>query len=59
MSIVDVAKLLSNVGGQQLSEDDIRADLKRGAPTNADGTISLVNYAAWLVRQAANRSVSE
>ena len=31
-----------------ISEDMILADLASGAPTNADGTINLVHYAAWL-----------
>ena len=31
-----------------ISPDMLRADLAAGAPTNADGTINLVHYAAWL-----------
>jgi hypothetical protein len=30
---------------------DDRADIDAGAPTNADGTINLVHYAAWLVKE--------
>ena len=30
----------------------LRADLAAGAPTNPDGTINLVHYAAWLAREA-------
>jgi hypothetical protein len=33
----------------------IDADVANGAPTNADGTINLVHYGAWLVREIANR----
>jgi hypothetical protein len=29
----------------------IRADLAAGAPVNTDGTINLVHYAAWLVKE--------
>jgi hypothetical protein len=29
----------------------IQADLADGAPVNAEGTINLVHYAAWLVRE--------
>jgi hypothetical protein len=32
----------------------IEADLADGAPANPDGTINLVNYTAWLVRELAN-----
>jgi len=31
-----------------ISEDMIAEDLAAGAPANADGTINLVHYAAWL-----------
>ena len=34
-----------------ISADMLRADLAAGAPTNADGTINLVHYAAWLNRE--------
>jgi hypothetical protein len=27
------------------------ADLEGGAPTHADGTVNLVHYAAWLVKE--------
>ena len=46
----DLAKLLTRVGGQIVSLAMIEADLAAGAPTNADGTINLVHYAAWLVK---------
>jgi hypothetical protein len=35
--------------------DIIKADLAAGAPANADGTINLVHYAAWLVREMSAR----
>ena len=34
-----------------ISADMLRADLAAGAPTNADGTVNLVHYAAWLNRE--------
>jgi hypothetical protein len=30
------------------------ADVAAGVPTNADGTLSLMQYAAWLVKEAAS-----
>jgi hypothetical protein len=33
-------------------EARIRQDLAAGAPVNADGTVNLVHYAAWLTREA-------
>jgi len=33
----------------------LEADIAAGAPRNADGTINLVHYAAWLVKELAAR----
>ena len=33
----------------------LEADIAAGAPVNADGTINLVHYAAWLVKELAAR----
>jgi len=41
----DAAKALG------ISEDMFRADLDAGAPTNPDGTVNLVHYAAWLNKE--------
>jgi len=38
----DAARMLG------ISVDMLRVDLAAGAPMNADGTINLVHYAAWL-----------
>ena len=53
LAIDDAARLLTRVGGRPVSKDTIHADVEHGAPTNPDGTINLVTYAAWLVRQLA------
>lgn len=53
MAVPNVARLLTRTFGTPVSEEMIRADIDAGAPTNADGTINLVNYAAWLVQQEA------
>jgi len=55
LTVADAARLLTKVGGQLVSEQMIDADVANGAPTNADGTINLVHYGAWLVREMANR----
>ncbi len=49
----DLARLLSAAAGVQIDEDGIRDDIDAGAPVNPDGTLNLVHYAAWLVRQLA------
>ena len=53
MTVEDAAKLLTRAGGVRISESQIQADIEANAPTNADGTINLVQYAAWLVRELA------
>jgi hypothetical protein len=53
MPIPDAARLLTAVGGQAVTEATIRADMEAGAPTNADETLNLVHYAAWLLKEMA------
>jgi hypothetical protein len=53
LSVEDAAKLLTKAGGVRISEAQIRKDIEANAPTNTDGTINLVHYAAWLVREMA------
>jgi hypothetical protein len=40
--IPDLARMLG------LTEEKLREHIERGAPTNPDGTMSLMNYGAWL-----------
>jgi len=53
LSVTDTARLLTRVGGQPVSEAMVQMDIDDGAPTNSDGTINLVHFAAWLVRDMA------
>ncbi len=53
LSVTDTARTLTRVGGHPITEAMIERDIADGAPTNADGTINLVHYAAWLVRDMA------
>jgi hypothetical protein len=53
LSTADASRLLSAMGNGEVTEEMLRADIGAGAPANADGTVNLVHYAAWLVRQAA------
>ncbi len=36
-------------------ESLILADIEAGAPTNPDGTLNLVAYVAWLIREGNRR----
>ena len=56
LRIEDAARLLTKAGGRIISEKMLREDIDAGAPTNHDGTINLVHYAAWLVQQMSGRT---
>ena len=49
LPLADAARLLSAAGGQRVTVEILEADVAAGAPTNPNGTIDLVRYAAWLV----------
>ena len=49
LAIGDMAKLLTKVAGAPVSPDYLAADIAAGAPTNPDGTLHLIKYAAWLL----------
>ena len=51
LSIADSAHLLTKAGARQIRVEQIEADVAAGAPTNPDGSINLVHYAAWLVKE--------
>lgn len=46
-----LARLLAKVGGGKITAVKIQEDIDAGAPTNADRTLHLVHYAAWLASQ--------
>ena len=53
LSLDDVARLLTRSGGSAVTREIIQTDIDDGAPVNADGTVNLVHYAAWLVKEKA------
>ncbi len=58
LSVTATARLLARVGGRSITEAMIERDIEDGAPTNADGTINLVHFAAWLVRDMSQRAAA-
>jgi len=53
LTVAQVAKVLSAAGSRQITEQTVQQDIDAGSPVNADGTVNLVHYAAWLVREVA------
>jgi hypothetical protein len=56
LSAEDLAILLSKSGSRTVTDETLRSHVVAGAPTNADGTMNLVHYAAWLVRELCGRA---
>lgn len=50
LTVEDAARLLAATG-QPVTLEMVAADVSAGAPTNADGTLNLVSYVAWLVKE--------
>ena len=51
LTLEQAAKLLSAAAKIRVSVEQIREDLEAGAPRNSDGTINLMHYAAWMVKE--------
>ena len=51
LSVEQAAQVLSAVGRTAITAEMLHQDIAAGAPTNADGTLNLVFYAAWLVKE--------
>ena len=54
LTLADAARLLSAAGGQRVDVEMLQSDVAAGAPSNPDGSLNLVHYAAWLVRERAS-----
>lgn len=51
VTCAQAAELLAREGQPKITTAMIEADVQAGAPTNPDGTINLVQYAAWILKQ--------
>ncbi|MEN6537120.1 MAG: hypothetical protein ABFD89_25920 [Bryobacteraceae bacterium] len=51
LTVEEAALVLTRTSGQAVTESMIREDVAKGALTNADGTLNLVHFAAWLVKE--------
>ncbi|MFN5662902.1 MAG: hypothetical protein ACK5RX_03925 [bacterium] len=51
LPVADAARVLTRLGGKSVTDSMLRADIDAGAPVNADGSLNLVHYAAWLVKE--------
>ncbi len=51
LRLADLARVLSASGPKPVTVEMLQADIDDGAPVNRDGTMNLVHYAAWLVKE--------
>ncbi len=51
LRLADMARVLSASGPKPVTAEMLQADIDDGAPVNGDGTMNLLEYAAWLVRE--------
>ena len=51
LRLADMARILSTSGPHPVTVEMLQADLHDGAPVNTDGTMNLVHYASWLVKE--------
>ena len=51
ITLPQAAQLLSKLSARPITVELLEADVAAGAPTNLNGTLNLVHYAAWLVKE--------
>jgi xanthine dehydrogenase iron-sulfur cluster and FAD-binding subunit A len=56
ISVPDLARLLKRAGSRHVSEATIQKDIDAGAPVNSDGTINLINYTAYLLKEEVHNA---
>ena len=55
-----LVNILRRAGSRLISAETLVADFEAGAPRNQDGTVNIIEFAAWLVKgDDANADQSE
>ena len=54
LDVATLAALLTRSGGRVTAEM-VESDVAAGAPSNPDGTVNLIHYAAWMVKELSSR----
>ena len=54
LRLADMARVLSTSGTMSVTVEMLQTDVDAGAPLNPDGTLNLIHYAAWLVKEMAS-----
>ena len=59
LSAENLVTLLQKAGYRAMTLDLLQEDIDGGVPVNADGTISLVKYMAWIIRAVHSNGDNE
>ena len=51
MTKTNFIQVLQHYGCQTISTEKLDAQIAAGAPVNDDGTINIVNFTAWLLKE--------
>ena len=51
MTAEQAALLFSKLSRQRVPVEQIQADIEAGAPTDAEGRLSVLAYAAWMLKE--------
>ena len=55
----NLVTLLQKAGYRAMTLELLQEDIDGGVPVNADGTISLIKYMAWLIREVNGNGDNE
>ncbi len=58
LSPENVVQLLKRAGCRDMTMEILERDIAAGLPVNGDGTINLIEYTAWMIREV-NRDGNE
>jgi len=53
LSPEQLATILERISREHITAEMIAQDIDAGAPTNPDGSLNVIHYSAWLVREMA------
>jgi hypothetical protein len=53
LSPEQLATILGRISREHITAEMIALDIDAGAPTNPDGSLNVIHYTAWLVREMA------
>ena len=59
LSAENLVTLLQKAGYRAMTLELLQEDIDGGVPVNADGTISLTKYMAWLIREVNGNGDNE